>query len=168
MSALRYRPGVIGEIVRLHAVYYAREWGFGLAFEAKVAEELSAFLSGFRAGNDFFMAETAADGTLLGSISLEAPTAGEPLAHLRWFIVADNARGSGLGRRLLRDALSHADGLGFPGTYLTTFAGLDAARHLYEAAGFALASESAIDQWSGGVCEQRFERLALSTDERRQ
>ena len=42
--------------------------------------------------------------------------------------------------------------------WLTTFAGLDAARALYERHGFRLVSESDIDQWSGGVREQRFER----------
>jgi len=153
-----YRPGVIGEIVRLHAEYYAREWGFGLAFEAKVAGELSQFLLGFRPGADFFRAERDAHDALLGTISLEAPGENEPLAHLRWFMTADSARGTGLGRALLSAALRHADDAGFPGTYLTTFAGLAPARHLYESCGFRLVSEAAIDRWSGGVREQRFER----------
>jgi len=78
--------------------------------------------------------------------------------------VREAARGTGLGRRLLGDAIRHADRRAFPGIYLTTFAGLDAARHLYESAGFALAGESATDRWSGGVREQRFERLLPSAE----
>ena len=58
----------------------------------------------------------------------------------------------------MAEAMSHVDAGGFAGTYLTTFAGLAPARHLYEAFGFRLVSESEIDQWSGGVREQRFER----------
>jgi GNAT superfamily N-acetyltransferase len=158
VSADDYRPGVIAAIVALHAQYYAREWNFGAAFEAKVATELSAFLTGFREGLDFFRAAYDEKGTLLGTVSLEAPSDAEPLAHLRWFITADAARGTGLGRRLLAEALVHADGQRFPATYLTTFAGLAPARHLYEACGFSLVSEADIDQWSGGVREQRFER----------
>ena len=166
MAADGYTPGTIADIVGLHMRYYAPQWGFGLAFEAKVATELSAFLSGFRPGADFFAAHRAGDGTLLGTVSLQAPAAGEPLAHLRWFITGEAARGTGLGRRLLDDAVRHADRLAFPGIYLTTFAGLDAARHLYEAVGFALVGESATDRWSGGVREQRFERpLPLASAE---
>jgi hypothetical protein len=41
---------------------------------------------------------------------------------------------------------------------LTTFAGLGAARALYERAGFQLVDETEADQWQGGVVEQRFER----------
>ena len=39
-----------------------------------------------------------------------------------------------------------------------TFKGLDAARHLYEAAGFKLAEESEGRQWGSVVVEQRFVR----------
>ena len=34
---LGYRPGCIGRIAELHALYYASTVGFGVAFEAKVA-----------------------------------------------------------------------------------------------------------------------------------
>ena len=46
--------------------------------------------------------------------------------------------------------------------YLTTFAGLDAARHLYETAGFVLEGESDADPWGGGVREQRFRRARFA------
>ena len=39
----------------------------------------------------------------------------------------------------------------------TTFAGLDAARHLYERAGFVLCQESEGDHWGRTVMEQTFE-----------
>ncbi|WP_378947458.1 GNAT family N-acetyltransferase [Mesorhizobium sp. ANAO-SY3R2] len=153
-----YRPGLIADIVKLHAEYYARDWGFGLPFEAKVAAELAAFLRAFRPGLDFFAAEYDDHGALLGTISLEAPTEAEPLAHLRWFITSDHARGTGLGRSLMNVTIAHVDASSFPGAYLTTFAGLSPARHLYESFGFALVAENERDQWSGGVREQRFER----------
>ncbi|BBD40061.1 MULTISPECIES: GNAT family N-acetyltransferase [Aminobacter] len=157
-----YRPGLIADIVGLHAVYYARDWGFGLPFEAKVASELSAFMRDFRPGLDFFAAEDDDNCALLGTISLEAPTSTELLAHLRWFITSDGARGTGLGRRLMDKAMAHVDAKGFPGVYLTTFVGLGPARHLYESFGFNLVAEEERDQWSGGVREQRFERHRTS------
>ena len=153
-----YRPGIVGQIVLLHAEYYSREWGFGMPFEAKVAAELSQFLRTFREGVDFFAAEFEG-ATLLGTISLEGPTAADSIGHLRWFITSDAARGTGLGRRLLDRAVTHGDEAGFPGIYLTTFADLAPARHLYEEMGFRLTAEAEADQWSGGVREQRFERV---------
>ncbi|MDX1575973.1 MAG: GNAT family N-acetyltransferase, partial [Kiloniellales bacterium] len=78
-------------------------------------------------------------------------------AHLRWFIVSDDARGTGLGRVLLERAVAHCTDRRYGRIYLTTFAGLDAARHLYESMGFHLVDEQDADQWQGGVREQRFE-----------
>jgi len=44
--------------------------------------------------------------------------------------------------------------------HLDTFAGLDAARALYERAGFRLVAEQAGETWGRVVTEQRFERHA--------
>ena len=49
-----YRPGVIGRLAELHATYYYENWGFGLFFEAKVATELSEFLSRYEESRDGF------------------------------------------------------------------------------------------------------------------
>ena len=74
-------------------------------------------------------------------------------------------RGSGLGKTLLGRAISFCDERGYERMWLTTFAGLDAARSLYERHGFVLAGEAEIDQWSGGVREQIFERrMSASVD----
>ena len=40
-----WRPGLVGEIVRAHAIYYARDWNFPRYFEAKVAREMGEFLA---------------------------------------------------------------------------------------------------------------------------
>ncbi len=155
-----YRPGVIPDIVAAHMAYYAPAWGFGLAFEAKVATELSAFLQRYDAKRDLFLCAANRDAMFLGSITIDG-IRGDTAdgAHLRWFITTDAARGTGLGRRLLAKALAHCDARGYAQTYLTTFAGLDAARHLYESVGFRLKSETSADTWSdGAVGEQRFVR----------
>ncbi|MFP3710951.1 MarR family transcriptional regulator, partial [Paraburkholderia sp. SIMBA_009] len=52
------------------------------------------------------------------------------------------------------------DALDIDETYLWTFKGLDAARHLYESAGFVLTQEAEGTQWGGAVVEQRFSRAA--------
>lgn len=155
-----YRPGLLADVVAAHMAYYAPAWGFGLPFETKLANEMSAFLARYDERRDLILSITDADGRLLGAVTLDGIDAvGGKGAHLRWFIVSGEARArGGLGRRLLKAALAFADQCGYAKIYLTTFAGLDAARHLYESEGFRLVSETARDEWSGAVGEQRFER----------
>ncbi len=66
-------------------------------------------------------------------------------------------RGQGAERRLLDAAVDFCRGNGYPGIRLRTFAGLHAARHLYEQAGFARVEERRGAQWGTEVTEQRFE-----------
>ena len=75
------------------------------------------------------------------------PGPGNNHAHLRWFILDDGCRGSGVGRQLLAEAVAYCDRLGFAATRLWTFKGLDAARKLYESVGFQLVREEAGEQW---------------------
>lgn len=152
-----YRPGALAGIVALHAAYYARDWCFGLPFETKVAGELAEFSNRMDPASDLFLAAYRA-GELVGSVVVDQSGGGPMGAHLRWFIVSDAARGTGLGKRLIEEAMAHCDARGFERVWLTTFAGLDVARALYERHGFVLVSEAERDQWSGGVREQLFER----------
>jgi GNAT superfamily N-acetyltransferase len=156
-----YRPGVIADIIAAHLDYYAQAWGFGVQFESKLARELGAFLKRHDPARDLLLSAHGADGGFLGSIVIDGIEGdGGKGAHLRWFITSDAARGSGLGRRLLEESVAFCDARRYAKIYLTTFAGLGAARHLYEQAGFRLVAEIAADDWSGGsVGEQRFERV---------
>jgi GNAT superfamily N-acetyltransferase len=153
-----YAPGCIGRIVQLHAEHYARAVGFGLAFEAKVARELAAFCERAVAGRDALWLLHGDDGQVHGSIAIDGSQAAEHGAHLRWFITSDALRGRGAGKALLRRALSFVDDGGCTRTMLWTFAGLDAARHLYETHGFRLDHEAPGSQWGSPVLEQRFVR----------
>ncbi len=156
-----YTPGCIGRIAQLHAQYYAQSNGFGVAFEAMVARELGAFCSAYVPGRDGLWLAHGAGG-IEGSVAIDgahAADSGENAgAHLRWFITSDALRGQGLGRQLLLRALAFADACGYRRTYLWTFNGLLAARHLYESQGFRLVHESAGDRWGSVVIEQKFVR----------
>ncbi len=99
-------------------------------------------------------------GNVIGTIAIDGEDLGGNAAHLRWFIIDDGKRGRGLGKRLLTEAVSFCDQRGFGEIQLWTFKGLDAARRLYEAAGFTLAEEYLGGQWGTEVTEQRFVRRA--------
>ena len=152
-----WAPGTLGQVVSLHGRYYARDWGFGPYFEAKVASGMADFIPRLNLDRDLFLA--ARRGLhLLGSITIDGSETEADEAHLRWFITSDAARGTGIGRRLMADAMAFCDRAGFALVYLDTFKGLDAARHLYETHGFQLVSEHPDNTWGVEVTEQRFER----------
>ena len=153
-----YQPGAIGRIAQLHAAYYAATHKFGVEFEAKVARELAEFCMSFKADRDGLW--LACKPGIEGSVAIDGSHAERDGAHLRWFITSDELRGQGMGKQLLSRALAFVDAREYRSTYLWTFAGLDAARHLYESHGFRLVHESPGTQWGTEVREQRFERIA--------
>lgn len=133
-----YMPGALGRIVELQARYYAENWGLGLYFEAKAAAEMAEFLSRFDPERDG--AWFAKDGDeIVGGIFIDGGDAEGP--RLRWFIIDPKYHGQGLGSRLMEAAMRFCEHQKFDRVYLTTFAGLNAARHLYDKFGFKLCRE---------------------------
>ncbi len=155
--ATGYRPGLIGRITEMHARHYARSSGFGQSFESLVASGLAEFAGRLdQPCNAIWCA--LRDGEIVGSVAIDGEDLGGGFAHLRWFIVEDGLQGAGVGRRLLAAAMAFVDEQAFAETHLWTFAGLNAARHLYEAQGFACVEERKGSQWGSEVLEQRFVR----------
>jgi GNAT superfamily N-acetyltransferase len=150
-----YRPGAIAAIAGLHIHYYAREWGFGLPFEAKVASECASFLQRYDAAQDRIWL-VLSDGRIEGSLVMDHAPGELPFEglHLRWFIMSDALRGTGAGRKLMRLAVGFADETAGGKVWLTTFRGLEAARRLYEDFGFSLADETEGETWGRTVHEQ--------------
>lgn len=155
-----YLPGAIGAVAALHADYYARHHGFGAPFEAQVAAGVGEFIARFDPARDGLWL-VVDGGRILGSVAIDGsdPAQDAGSAHLRWFLLAPALHGRGLGRRLLDAALAFGAHAGHRRVWLDTVAGLDAARHLYEAAGFRLVHEADAQTWGRTVREQRFERL---------
>lgn len=152
-----YQPGIAGQITDLHARFYHRHSGFDQQFEATVGAGLSDFLPRLgHPANQIWHIEH--NGRILGSIALDGEDLGDNIGHLRWFIMDDALRGTGLGKKLFQAALAFADERQFDALHLWTFQGLDAARHLYESHGFELNEEYLGDQWGKSVMEQRFVR----------
>jgi len=154
------RPGALGEVVALHGRWYARHWKFGAYFEALVARDLGGFLLEFDPARDGLWIEHDDDDSVTGSVAIVGPRAPSAPARLRWFIVDERMQGRGLGRKLMRCAMQFCREVGHRQVTLTTFAGLDAARALYEAHGFHLTEEHVDRTWGVPVTEQRFDWTA--------
>jgi len=152
-----YHPGILGRTVEMHAHYYSRNAGFGHFFEAKVAGGMADFIGRLDTPRNQIWYAIKAD-RILATITIDGEDLGNNIAHLRWFIVDKELRGNGMGRRLLKEALSFCDEQQFSEIQLWTFKGLDAARRLYEEAGFDLIEERTGRQWGEEVIEQKFSR----------
>lgn len=152
-----YAVNLFAHSIEMQTAFYARAHGFGRAFEAALAGGMAEFSRRMDSPSNRFW-RAVRDGRVVGTIAVDGEDLGPGIAHLRWFMVDDGARGGGVGKKLLSAALAFCDRRGFKETRLWTFRGLDAARHLYETHGFVLAEERPGRQWGKEVMEQRFVR----------
>jgi N-acetylglutamate synthase-like GNAT family acetyltransferase len=153
---LAARPGDLGEVIALHGRLYAEEYAMDQSMEAYCGEGISRFaLDRHEQGpsvGEMWVAEE--DGRILGSIAM-LEEAG--MGRLRWLLLHPDLRGKGAGRKLVETSLDYARERGFPGVFLTTISGLDAAHHLYRQAGFDLTSSEPVSKWGIETQEQRFD-----------
>lgn len=151
-----YTPGAIGKIVELHGTYYDEYWQLGSYFEAKVAEEFGELMCRFNPEQDGFWTARL-DGEILGGIVIDGKAGATEGARLRFFVIDPAYQGQGIGKKLMETAMNFCRQAGFKRVYLTTFAGLDAARSLYERVGFKLIWQDEAKHWGTVLQEQKFE-----------
>ena len=97
------------------------------------------------------------DNRIVGSVAVVDAEEGE--GQLRWLLVVPEARGTGLGKRLLEEALGYARERRFSRIYLWTFAQLDDALRLYQRAGFKISETKTGFVWGAERTELRMDLM---------
>ena len=147
------KPGDIGYITYLHGTLYAAEYGLDHTFEGYVAAGLGQFANRYNSHNDYF-AVAELDARIVGAIAI----VGQPdrTAQLRWFLVHPDARGRGLGRRLLKGAVDFCRKRKYKSVFLWTISELKTAAHLYRDAGLQLIEQNTHEIWGAVRTEERY------------
>lgn len=138
------RPGDLGRLIQLHGEGYEGETShFGLTFEAHVARTVAEFILDNDANGRVWLAENGRD--LVGSAAMV--DRGDK-GQLRWVIVAPQARGTGLGKKLIHAAMDYAaTQSAWREVFLETTDGLSVSMEIYRKLGFEITAEKLEDLW---------------------
>lgn len=143
--------GDAGWLVQQHAELYARDEGFDHTFEALVAEILAAYIRDRDPSCERAWIATRGE-ERLGSIFCVRQDA--ETAKLRLFLLRPEARGLGLGKRLLSACMTYARDRGYRRMQLWTHESHTAACALYAAFGWTLDDARPVHSFGVDLVEQ--------------
>jgi DNA-binding MarR family transcriptional regulator/ribosomal protein S18 acetylase RimI-like enzyme len=133
-----HRPGDMGWIVQRQAILYVEEYGWDGSYEALAAEIVAQFIKNYDAKRECsWVAEK--DGERVGAVFVARES--DEIARLRLLHVEREARGLGIGKRLVEECIRFARQAGYQKMTLWTQSILVAARHIYQQAGFQMVRE---------------------------
>ena len=138
-------------LVAQHGLLYVRDEGFDETF----APLVRTILRDFNANHDPIREQgwiAEENGVRLGSVFCVALD--DCTAKLRLFLVLPQARGKGLGKRLLAQCMSFARGAGYQGMRLWTHESHKAACELYARSGWQMVNASPAHSFGCDLVEQ--------------
>ncbi|UIR54916.1 GNAT family N-acetyltransferase [Sphingobacterium sp. SRCM116780] len=146
-------PGDLGTIIYLHGILYKDEYNYGISFESIVATGLSEFYNSYNPEKErIWIIED--NSKIVGCLLLK--NRGET-AQLRYFVLAPEYRGLGLGNRLMQKFMEFAKDCQYKDAYLWTTNDLDTAHRLYKKYGITLTEEKPSHEFGKFLIEQRYD-----------
>jgi len=134
----QHQPGDLGWIVHRQAILYAEEYGWDGTYEALAGEIVAQFIKNYDPNRErCWIAEK--DGERVGGAFVAKVS--DDIAQLRLLHVESQARGLGIGKRLVEECVRFARRAGYQKMTLWTQSNLHAAQHIYKQAGFQVVRE---------------------------
>ena len=144
MSSVRvtlrlHRLDDLAWVVQRHGELYTNELGWDHRFEELVSSIVEEFVADFDPDRERCWIAECGDRRVGCVFLVKSPDPG--VAKLRMLLVEPEARGSGLGARLIKECIDFAKSSGYQQLVLWTSDTLVSARRLYEHFGFTLIKE---------------------------
>ena len=144
-------PGDHGWVLERHAHLFDDQEVWGDRFLALIARLISDYLGDHDPQHEgAWVAEL--DGERVGSIYCVRRS--EEVAQLRLYFVDRQARGHGVGSRLVEHCIDFAGDRGYKRMMLSTVSPLESARRIYDAAGFRQTKEESDPAFPDGALAQ--------------
>lgn len=157
-----HRPGDMEWITRRHGELYAARQGWDRSFETLVGQICADFERDFDPALEHcWIAEI--NGQPVGSIAL-ARSGEEGVAKLRLLLVEEQARGLGLGSRLVDECHQFARAAGYRRMRLWTTDQQHEARHIYQGKGYRLVAEEPVHAFGKDMVNETWELDLRSTN----
>jgi GNAT superfamily N-acetyltransferase len=152
----RVRTGDAGWLVMRHGELYAEEAGFDASFEPLVARILADFLEHHHPARERGWIARAGERRLGSIFCVQGPA--PDTAKLRLFLLEPEARGIGLGQRLLDACMGFASEAGYARMTLWTHESHAAACRLYARNGFSCTASKPVRSFGQDLVEQEWTR----------
>ena len=150
------RPEDFAWVVERHRDFYQRKHGWSAGFMELVETVVAGFVRDFDPTLErCWIAEL--DGRPAGSVFLVRHPERAGVAKLRLLLVEPEARGLGIGARLVAECTAFARAAGYHAITLWTNSSLHTARRLYEAEGYRLVREGPERLFKQGELGQEWE-----------
>lgn len=134
----QHQPGDLGWVIQRQAILYVLEYGWDDTYEALAAEIVAQFIKSHDPKRErCWIAEK--DSARVGAVLVARGS--DEVAKLRLLHVEPEARGLGIGKRLVQESIKFGRFAGYQKMTLWTQSILEAARHIYKDAGFQLVRE---------------------------
>ncbi|TCO72154.1 GNAT family N-acetyltransferase [Marinisporobacter balticus] len=144
----------IDYLILRHQILYPAEYGLSSAFVNDVNRVVHQFVGHFDASKECILIAEV-DGRRLGSIAISKSD--DKTAQLRFFLLEPEARGKGIGKKLIEDALDFCREKGYTHIFLETISKLKTARHIYKSKGFKITHTQENPAWGKDVIEERWD-----------
>lgn len=147
-------PEDIDYVISRHQNLFPSEYGLSSLFIKDVDKVVNQFVLNYDASMECLLIAEE-DGRKLGSIAIAKVD--NTTAQLRFFLLEPDARGKGLGNKLVNNVLKFCREKGYKHIFLETISVLKTARHIYKNRGFVITHTEECPAWGKDLVKERWD-----------